>query len=104
LLTTWNREDAITDYANRQWSGLVGTFYYQRWQLWLAALQSALASGQAVDVAAARAQIRGNDLAWTRRHETYPTSPEGETIAISHRLFQTYGADASDKTLGVVSD
>jgi alpha-N-acetylglucosaminidase len=104
LLTTWNRQDAITDYANRQWSGLVGTFYYQRWQLWLGALQSAIASGQAVDVAAARAQIRENDLAWTRRHETYPTSPDGETIAISRRLFQTYCADASDKTLGVVSD
>lgn len=104
LLTTWNRQDAVTDYANRQWSGLVGTFYYQRWQLWLGALQSALASGQAVDVAAVRAQIREKDLAWTCQHEAYPTKPEGDTIAISRRLFQKYAADASDRTLGVVSD
>ena len=104
LLTTWNREDAVTDYANRQWSGLVGTFYRQRWQCWLDALQSALATGHALDVAATRAQIREQDLAWTRQHDPYPTETTGDTIALSRRLFQTYAGDASAASPGVVAE
>jgi alpha-N-acetylglucosaminidase len=102
LLTTWNNKDAATDYANRQWAGLVGTFYFARWELWLDALRSALAADQSIDVAAVRARIREHDLAWTRQHDTYPSDPQGETVAISRRLFETYTVDASDSQLGVI--
>jgi hypothetical protein len=83
---------------------LVGTFYYQRWRLWLEALQSALAAGQAIDVEAIRAQMRENDLAWTRQHETHPATPAGDTIAVSRRLFQKYSEDAADKALGAAAN
>ncbi len=109
LFTTWTGRDKIiipihTDYANHQWAGLVGTFYFSRWQTWLAAMQSALASGQAIDAEATRVRIRENELMWTRHHDAYPAEPQGETIQVSRRLFEKYSADASDKTLGVVSD
>ena len=95
LLTTWTSRDNITDYANRQWAGLVGTFYFSRWQTWLEALQSSLASGEAINVDAIRARIRDGELAWTARHDPYPTEPSGETLAVSRRLFEKYSADAS---------
>ena len=96
LITTWTSQDTITaDYANRQWAGLVGTFYLARWQTWLDALQSALAAGQAIDVEATRARIREGDLAWTRRHDTYPVEPRGDVIEVSRRLLGKYSTDAS---------
>jgi alpha-N-acetylglucosaminidase len=107
LLTTWtspDKFDRLTDYSNRQWAGLVGTFYFERWQAWLGALQSALAAGQAVDVKATRARIREGDVDWTKRHDAYPAEPRGETIEVSRRLFEKYSADALDKALGAVSD
>ena len=107
LFTTWTRQDKITeytDYANHQWAGLVGTFYFSRWRVWLGAVQSALAAGQAVDVEATRARIRENDLAWTCQHDTFPTEPQEETTEVSRRLFAKYSGDASDKSLGAVSD
>ena len=94
LVTTWNRQDAITDYANRQWSGLVGTFYRDRWRAWLDALQAALASGREIDVPAIQAQIRDADLAWTLQHNAYPVDAHGDTIEVARRLFQKYSSDA----------
>ncbi|HXX62741.1 MAG TPA: alpha-N-acetylglucosaminidase TIM-barrel domain-containing protein [Bacteroidota bacterium] len=109
LLTTWAGQDTLnipnsTDYANRQWAGLVGTFYFSRWEIWLDAMQSAVASGQAIDVEHTHVRIRENELGWTRLHDVYPIEPQGRTIAVSRRLFEKYSADASGKTLGAVSE
>ncbi|HUL54678.1 MAG TPA: alpha-N-acetylglucosaminidase [Opitutaceae bacterium] len=100
LLTTWTSHDNVTDYANRQWSGLVGTFYRARWQTWLDALQASLATGKALDFQSVRAIIRDGDLAWTRQHDGYPAEPRGQTIEVARRLFEKYATDATDKTLG----
>jgi alpha-N-acetylglucosaminidase len=95
LVTTWNRQDAITDYANRQWAGLVGTFYAARWRTWFDALESSLAAGKPADVEAVRGRIRDNDLAWTRQHDSYSAVPTGDTIEVARRLLAKYCADAS---------
>jgi alpha-N-acetylglucosaminidase len=95
LLTTWTSRDNITDYANRQWAGLVGTFYFSRWQTWLEALQSSLAAGAPIDVAAVRTRIADGELAWAKQHDPYPAEPYGEALAVSRRLFEEYSADAS---------
>ena len=105
LLTIWtgHEVDTIpphTDYANRQWAGLVGTFYLARWRIWLTALQSALATGQTFDSEAVGRHVRETELAWTNQHEPHPTEPHGDTIEVSRRLWERYSADASDPTLG----
>ena len=82
----------------------MGTFYLARWQTWLNELQSSLSAGRSIDVKATRVRIRDGDVDWTRRHDTYPTEPKGDTIEVSRRLLEKYSADASDKALGVVSD
>jgi alpha-N-acetylglucosaminidase len=95
LLTTWASGDNIPDYANRQWSGLLGRFYHHRWQLWLQALNDSLATGIPVNESAARQKIRDWELAWTRQHDSFPTKPHGDVVAISRKLFEKYSLDAS---------
>jgi alpha-N-acetylglucosaminidase len=95
LLTTWTSGDNIPDYANRQWSGLLGHFYYRRWQLWLAALNDSLAKGIPVNESAERQKIRDWELSWTRQHESFSTKPHGDVVAISRKLFAKYSFDAS---------
>jgi alpha-N-acetylglucosaminidase len=97
LLTTWSNLDELVDYANRQWAGLVGTFYLARWQTWLGALQAALKSGKPLDAGATQARLSDGDHAWTRQHDTFSAEPRGNTIEISRRLFKKYAADASEK-------
>jgi alpha-N-acetylglucosaminidase len=95
LLTTWTTFDNITDYANRQWNGLLGGFYHHRWQMWLDALNESLAKGVPVDEKQEREKIRAWELAWTRQHDRFSAKPHGDVVAISRELFEKYSGDAS---------
>ncbi len=95
LITIWTEGDTISDYANRQWSGLLGEFYHRRWEMWLAALDESLATGVAVDEAAVRKRIRDWEIGWTKQTGKFPAKPKGDVVAISKRLFNKYAADAS---------
>ncbi|HZI32135.1 MAG TPA: alpha-N-acetylglucosaminidase, partial [Candidatus Binatia bacterium] len=94
LLTVWTDLDNVTDYANRQWNGLLGKFYCHRWQMWLDALNASLAKNVPMDVKQERDKIRDWELWWTRQHDHFPTKPHGDTIAISRELFKKYSDDA----------
>jgi alpha-N-acetylglucosaminidase len=101
LLTTWTSHDNITDYANRQWNGLLGDFYYHRWEMWLKALNDSLAHGTALNTTVTRNQIRDWELSWTRQtNGHFATKPHGDVIAISKKLFEKYTPDASQPITG----
>jgi len=96
LLTTWTSHDNITDYADRQWNGLLGDFYYQRWAIWLKALNDSLTDGKSLDENDTRSRIRDWELSWTRQtNGHFAVKPRGDAIAISRELFKKYLADAS---------
>lgn len=96
LLTAWTDKDNITDYANRQWNGLLGKFYYHRWQMWLEALNHSLATSVPVDESAERQKIRDWELWWTRQtNGHFATKPHGDIMAISKKLFEKYLNDAA---------
>lgn len=96
LLTTWTRYDNITDYANRQWNGLLGDFYLHRWQIWLTALEQSVDKNKPFDETATRARIRDWELSWTQQTNShFATVPRGNAVRISQKLFQKYAAEAS---------
>lgn len=96
LLTVWTSSDSITDYANRQWNGLLGDFYFHRWQMWLTALNDSLARGVPLDEAATRNQIRDWEISWTQETKGhFETKPHGNVVAVSRKLFAKYSASAS---------
>ncbi|HTI97453.1 MAG TPA: alpha-N-acetylglucosaminidase [Dongiaceae bacterium] len=95
LITTWTDSDSIPDYANRQWNGLLGDFYYQRWKIWLDALDESLTQGVQVNEAATRETIRNWELEWTRKHNAYRSRPKGDVIRISKKLLERYAAEAA---------
>lgn len=78
LLTTWggrgpSEDGQLHDYANREWSGLLTDLYAQRWSVYFATLDDALATGgepAAVDWYAL-------DDAWAHRTSDDTTGPTG---------------------------
>jgi alpha-N-acetylglucosaminidase len=98
-LTLWTSTYNITDYANRQWNGLLGDFYYHRWELWLKALNDSVATGVAIDEVAVRQRIGEWELAWTRQHNRFPSEPRGEVISLSQRLFDKYSTEVMRSSL-----
>jgi alpha-N-acetylglucosaminidase len=96
LLTTWTRSDNITDYANRQWNGLLGDFYYHRWAMWLDALNDSLARGVPLDETVERDRIGDWEIAWTQQTKGhFAVKPHGDSIAISKKLLEKYAAEAA---------
>ena len=96
LLTIWTRHDNITDYANRQWNGLLGDFYFHRWEIWLKALNDSLKKNTPFDETATRAEIRDWEISWTRKtNGHFQTEPHGDAVAISQKFFEKYAPDAS---------
>ena len=99
LLTDWTVPECWTDYANRQWNGLLGDFYHERWQMWLAALNDAVGKAEPFDQQPVRKKIQDWEYAWTRETKTFPSLPSGDTVAIAKKLLAKYAADATDPEL-----
>ena len=100
LLTVWgppSRDAYLSDYAGRQWSGLIRGFYLRRWERFFAFLASQPPGYS--DERLARVMDRpGNDSSpfyreladweyrWCDEHEAFPAAPSGDPILEAQRL------------------
>ena len=87
LLTTWGdraqcERGQLHDYANREWQGLLATFYYPRWKAFFD-------NG-------CTAQNWFDDFEWpfvegtSRPYGTFSAKPEGDDVAVSQELYEKY--------------
>ncbi|MEW2399680.1 alpha-N-acetylglucosaminidase TIM-barrel domain-containing protein [Streptomyces sp. NPDC046862] len=104
LLTTWggraSSEEGLHDYANREWSGLVGGLYRTRWQTYFDALAKGLAMGKAP----ATIDWFALEDRWAHAHETYPTEPHGSPYALARRVRDLLAATAHQAVLTAGAD
>ena len=76
LVTTWGSYNQthgsqnLKDYSNRQWSGLIGDFYKERWELWIDARTKELNGQSYTDVA----DWFPWEWNWVRSNTVYPTT------------------------------
>jgi len=92
LLTTWSEEESIlSDYAHREWAGLLGDYYHDRWQLYFDYLTDQLDGGSAEPP-----DFFAYESAWTRETDPdgtkYASAPVGDSIAISQELYERHAA------------
>ncbi|MFF7656151.1 alpha-N-acetylglucosaminidase TIM-barrel domain-containing protein [Streptomyces sp. NPDC007983] len=104
LITTWggraSSDEGLHDYANREWSGLVGGLYHLRWKTYFDALSAALAAG---------GQPAGIDWfaledRWAHRHDSYPVRTSGDVHKLARQVRQTLAADPHQVTLTASAD
>ncbi|MFD7708478.1 alpha-N-acetylglucosaminidase [Streptomyces sp. NPDC059786] len=92
LLTVWGtREGAdagLRDYANREWSGLVGGLYRLRWSTYFEELRSALRAGRAP----AAIDWFALEDRWTRDPGELATRPTGDTYTEAVRVRERLAA------------
>ena len=93
LLTSWgDRGNLLTDYADRSWAGLVGTYYKPRWEMFFAAVDEAVAAGQPLEGArydTLLEQMKDFEYAWWHdRPGTFSATPEGDPIALVKKVFE----------------
>eukprot|EP00054_Salpingoeca_dolichothecata_P008009 m.45743 g.45743 ORF g.45743 m.45743 type:complete len:799 (+) comp17449_c0_seq1:3-2399(+) len=98
-ITLWGPSGQINDYAAKHWAGLVGDYYGGRWNLLLTALNAAVYQGQPMDFNKYSADLLKFEQAWGFEHKVYPTTPTGDTAAISSSLLQKYASSSSQYTV-----
>jgi alpha-N-acetylglucosaminidase len=91
LLTTWGEKAALlNDYASRQWNGLVGSFYAQRYKIFFAAVNKAMIEGKEFgEKEEKEAQKTITDFEekwWKDCIGEFPSEPEGDGVAIAREL------------------
>lgn len=56
-VTLWGPNGEINDYASKQWSGIVGNYYYKRWVVLFEELRKVIGTGKSVDEAVVDGRI-----------------------------------------------
>ena len=95
ILTTWGDRDPsrnLGDYANKDWSGLVGTLYYQRWKIYFESLTAALKTTtepRLIDWFAM-------EDAWNRRPNSFALAPRGDAYTQASVIYRELLTQAVD--------
>ena len=91
VLTLWGTGVAIRDYARKEWSGMLSGFYLHRWEWYLRQLGEALDDERPFDSKAFSEKLWEWERDWADGTETYPTAPQGDSVAVARKLWAKYG-------------
>jgi uncharacterized repeat protein (TIGR01451 family) len=104
IITTWGGRDSseqgLHEYANREWAGLVGGLYRQRWKTYFGELDAALGAGRApksIDWFAI-------DDAWAHGHQRYATRTTGDAGRVARTVAATLARDPHQTALTASAD
>lgn len=90
ILTTWGgRGYSLNDYANRTWSGLVSSYYKERWRRFYEWLQS----GSQPDEEALLRELQDFEWEWVGRKDHFAKKPRGDAFRLSRALYSKYAAE-----------
>ncbi|XP_041461048.1 alpha-N-acetylglucosaminidase-like [Lytechinus variegatus] len=89
-ITLWGPTGEILDYANKQWGGLLRTYYYRRWQLYIQYLEGCILNHQPYDQNKFNMISFTSESRWTHNRDEFPTKPVGDAVAISKGLYKKY--------------
>ncbi|MBQ1673366.1 MAG: alpha-N-acetylglucosaminidase [Bacteroidales bacterium] len=93
LITSWgDRGNLLTDYADRSWAGLTGTYYKGRWEMFFRAVEEALAAGEKFEGARADAlleQLKDFEYRWwAERPGQFAATPTGDPVALVQQIME----------------
>ncbi len=93
LLTIWfdNGEESIDDYANRNYSGLLGTYYKTRWSLFFDEVERCVLAGDVFDQEEFDDKMWDLGKEWCRSDAVEPAPIEGDAVEYCRTLYQKYG-------------
>ncbi|MCL5280784.1 MAG: family 20 glycosylhydrolase [Planctomycetes bacterium] len=90
VLTMWGQTSSLDDYARKEWSGMVGGYYLQRWELFLHELSASLDSNRLFEEKEFQSKLRRWMADWSDQREAYPAQPQGDSIQVAKTLWAKY--------------
>ncbi|WP_262700767.1 MULTISPECIES: alpha-N-acetylglucosaminidase TIM-barrel domain-containing protein [Streptomyces] len=104
IITTWggraSSDEGLHDYANREWSGLVGGLYHLRWKTYFDELSEALAA----DRQPAEIDWFALEDRWAHQHDSYPVRTSGDIHELARQVRDTLTAEPHQVALTASTD
>ncbi|WP_197358031.1 alpha-N-acetylglucosaminidase C-terminal domain-containing protein, partial [Streptomyces clavuligerus] len=91
LITTWGDRAAaveLSNYANRDWQGLIGDVHVPQWEQYFTEVATALAEGRAPKAI----DWYPGEETWTKDRRPYPVRPTGDVHKVAQRVHDTLAA------------
>jgi alpha-N-acetylglucosaminidase len=89
LITTWGRDIENSDYAVKEWTGVMGSYYIPRWEQFIGMLKKSVADHKPADPNWKK-QVSDWDWAWTR-DRIRPCEPEsGNEVTVVRELLNKF--------------
>lgn len=82
-ITLWGPNGEITDYANKNWAGLVKSYYAQRWKMFVYDLQDCVIHGRAFNQTHFDVGLLQFEKEWNKDQAQFPTKPSGDAEELS---------------------
>eukprot|EP01133_Synstelium_polycarpum_P016886 gene16886-20079_t len=83
-VTLWGPATSeLNDYAYKLWSGLIGDFYYMRWELYIKMLHASIYNPSSFDQSTFISKVQQLEYAWDIDQNLYPDLPVGDILALS---------------------
>jgi len=95
IITTWHQAGAgLTDYSNRQWNGLIQSYYLPRWIEFINQLDNSLTTGQPFDVKVFNQWCVNFEHDWVDNPLVgFQDKEEGDAVKLATRLFEKYKSE-----------
>ena len=90
-ITLWGPKGNVLDYANKNWGGMIGSYYVDRWILFSKFIQDGMSSGEPFNDTHLCQLLFTLGDSWTKEQTKLPTKPHGDAYEISAMLLRKYG-------------
>lgn len=91
LITTWGNEgNGIIDYASRDLSGLISSYYKVRWELFFKTLNKNLRENIPLDLSQSDREMASFEWGWTNQNQVFYTTPQGDPVQIVKEIYTKY--------------
>eukprot|EP00823_Brevimastigomonas_motovehiculus_P005788 TRINITY_DN436_c0_g1_i1.p1 TRINITY_DN436_c0_g1~~TRINITY_DN436_c0_g1_i1.p1 ORF type:complete len:837 (-),score=242.95 TRINITY_DN436_c0_g1_i1:239-2749(-) len=105
-ITNWGpAPKGLDDYAAKNWQGLVGDYYYSRWNIFVTSLLSCVgvwpptkdcpASYKGTFPAHYAKTLDDYEMGWSKAQNKYPSAASGDTVAVLNKLAIKYWEGSS---------
>lgn len=92
IITTWHvAGGGLNDYSNRQWNGLMRTYYLPRWIEFIKRLDRSLVEGKTMDMVDFKTWMTAFEQNWVDKPKAgFATMEAGDAVDMANRLFEKY--------------
>ncbi|KAI0209877.1 Alpha-N-acetylglucosaminidase [Lamellibrachia satsuma] len=90
-LTLWGPRANVLDYANKQWSGMIKSYYQPRWALFVEQLVWSIIYKAPFDESQFNKDVFNKvEQPFTFDRTLWPTEPTGDTVYLTKQIHKTY--------------